>query len=90
MSINRDSASVTPKMQADFLEKFAHCIGVVHKPPQTEKFFVYDINMNEMSYGLEKLGFRVLYVNGEAVQVFKHTADEVKRMAACSGIKFGE
>lgn len=87
--MNRDSASVIPQMQADFLEKFAHCLGIVNRPPETEKFFIYDINPHDMSYEIENIGFRVLYVDGKAVQVFKHTADEVKRMAACSGLKFG-
>ena len=90
MDINRDSPSVTPEMHAKFLEKYAHCLGVVYDPPKTEKFFVYNIDSHEMSYGMENIGFKVIYNDDKAVQVIKYSADAVKRMAECAGIKFGD
>lgn len=92
--MNRDNASVTPQLQAEFLEKFAHCIGVTSDPNSiiTEKYFMYNVNT---SYGypqnntcLDNVGFRVIYNNGEAVQVIKHTAEEIKIMAKCNNLDF--
>lgn len=92
--MSRDNASVTPQVQADFLEKFAHCIGVTNNTnsPITEKYFVYNVNAS-YSYPqnitcLDNVGFRVIYNNGEAVQVIKHTAEEIKIMAKCNNPNF--
>ena len=92
--MNRNNASITPQVQANFLEKYAHCIGVTYDQNSSlkEKFFVYNANTSNNCPRnitcLDNVGFRVLYSNSEAVQVIKHTAEEIKTMAKCSNLNF--
>ena len=78
---------VTPKMQAEFLEKYATCLGVVGD----DKYYVYE--PEAPAKGFEKLNekvFRVTFVNGKPVLVITLARDVAETIINGYKLKFGE
>jgi len=78
---------VTPAMQAEFLEKYATCLGVVGD----DKYYVYEIEAP--ANGLEKINekaFRVTFVNGKPVLVITLSKEVAETMVNCYKLKFGD
>lgn len=78
--IGKMNGYVTPEAQAEFLTKHAHLEGIV-------PFDALDGNVKYYTYNGQ--GFKVICVDGKAIQINKMDADEVKRIVSCSKIKFG-
>lgn len=66
---------VTPEDQADFLMKFGHLEGV---------------NGNSKLYTYNGSGFRVIIIQGKVAQIIKMSEYEIRTMASCSKLKFGD
>lgn len=74
-TITVDGGCVTPEMQAEYLSLYGHFIGKVG---------------NEKYYTAFNSGYRVIFVDGKAVQVIKMTPVDAETMVSCSSLKFGK
>ena len=79
-----DGGAITPEMQAEFLAKYAHLIGIVG----TDKYYAYEHNASGNK--LSDKAFRVIFVDGKPVQVIKMSKKEAETMVKCSNLKFGD
>ncbi len=72
---------ITPEKQADFLVRNGHLEGIIIPKGRAhvmEKYFTF-----------RGQGFRVIYVENTVAQIIKMQEDEIKRIIACSKLKFG-
>lgn len=72
---------VTIEKQADFLAKYGHLEGIILSKSMAhvmEKYFTF-----------RGQGFRIIYYENRAIQIIKMKEDEIKRIIACSKLKFG-
>ena len=82
-----DGGAITPEMQAEFLAKYAHLIGIVGN----DKYYVYDTPAlsKTIEWTLDK-AFKVITIDGKAVQVVTMSKKEAETMVKCSNLKFGD
>ena len=78
--IGKERGCLTPEAQAEFLSKHAHLEGIV-------PFDALDGNVKYYTYNGQ--GFKVICVDGKAIQINKIDADEVKRIVSCAKLDFG-
>ena len=78
--IGKEKGCLKPEAQAEFLAKHGHLEGIV-------PFVALDGNVKYYTHNGQ--GFKVICVDGKAVQVNKMDADEVKRIVSCSKLDFG-
>lgn len=85
--------SVTPEIKAEFLKKYAHLEGEDNQQISVViKYYTFDPDkaFEKHPKRMEKSGFKVIYYNGNPVQVEKIGIEEAKTMAKCSKLKFGD
>lgn len=73
--IEKTHGYTTPEQQANFLGKHGHLEAVL----KDGKLYTYN-----------GCGFRVIIVQDKVVQIIKMSEHEVRTMAACSKVKFGD
>lgn len=78
--IGKEKGCITPQAQAEFLAKHGHLEGIVNMTSMSGKVKYYTYNGD---------GFKVICVDGKAVQVNQMDADEVKKIVSCAKLKFG-
>ena len=66
---------ITPEKQSDFLKKHGHLEGVV--------------GCNHY-YTSKEGGYRVIILDGKAVQIIRMSKPEVLRIVSCANLKFGD
>ena len=81
---NFDEGIITPEVQAEFLKKYAHLIGIIGE----DKYYVYD--HKPVSHELSDKAFRVIHVNGKPVQIIKMSKEEAETLVKCSNLKLGD
>ncbi len=69
-----ENGYITPERQAEFLSKHGHLEGIIGMV----KYYTF-----------RGQGFKVIHVAGKVAQINKMPEDEVKRIIACSKLKFG-
>lgn len=72
--MNSMNGYITPAMQAEFLKKNAHLLGII------ENVKYYDYN---------NMGFKVITVGGSVAQVMKIPVDDARMIILCKGLNFG-
>lgn len=80
-SIEFKNDYITPQKQAEFLARHGHLEGIIIPKGRAhvmEKYFTF-----------RGQGFRVIYVENAVAQIIKMKEDEIKRIIACSKLKFG-
>lgn len=79
-----DGGAITPELQAAWLQKWTHLLGIVNG----DKYYVYD---NEpVSNDLRDVAFRVIYCDGKPVQVMKMNKKAAEAIIANKNLKFGD
>ena len=73
--IIKNNGYITPEQQADFLSKHGHLEAIL----KDGKLYTYN-----------GCGFRVIIVQDKVVQIIKMSEYEVRTMASCSKVKFGD
>ena len=77
--LGKTNGYVTPEQQGNFLRKYGHLEVILKDAMVTSKYYIY-----------EGVGFKVMCVDDKIVQINRMDADEVKRIASCSKVKFGD
>lgn len=72
---------ITPAKQAEFLAKHGHLEGIIIPKGRAHQIEKY--------YSFRGQGFRVIYIENNVAQIIKMQEDEIKRIIACSKLKFG-
>lgn len=83
---NFDGGTITPEVQAEFLKKYAHLIGVVGE----DKYYVYDTEALAKNVKVKDKAFKVIHVDGKPVQVITMKKEEAETIVKCSNLKFGD
>lgn len=72
--LEKTNGYVTPEKQAEFLGKHGHLEAIL----KDGKLYTYN-----------GAGFRVIIIQGKVVQIIKMSEYEIRTMASCANLKFG-